>query len=46
MEKTKKNKKKDKERHAGMIWVDKRTRAKDRMTGSGVTFSGKYVEKL
>ena len=46
MEKTKKNKKKDKARHGGLVWVDKRTKPNERTTGSGVTFTGKYVDPL
>lgn len=44
MEKTKKNKIKDYERTKGKKWVNIPVLYKDRTTGSGVTFGGKYVD--
>lgn len=43
MEKTKKNKLKDYKRVEGKKWVDVPVRFKDRATGSGVRFAGKYI---
>ena len=45
MKKSKKSMEKDDKRHNGKIWVDKKTKPEDRKTGSGVTFTGAYVDK-
>lgn len=45
MEKTKKNKDKDKLRTDKKIWIDKKTKPIDRTTGSGVTFTGEYIDR-
>lgn len=45
MEKSKNNKLKDYKRTKGKIWVNETVRYKDRKTGSGLTFSGRYIEK-
>lgn len=44
MEKSEKNKAKDRERTAGYVWEDMPVKKEERTTGSGVTFSGRYVE--
>lgn len=46
MEKTEKNKAKDYFRTKGKVWVHVPQMAKDRKTASGVTFWGKYVDKM
>ena len=45
MEKSDKNKLKDYKRTKGKIWVSIPSTYDKRMTGSGVTFQGKYVDK-
>ena len=44
MEKTRKNKSKDKQRHAGMKFVREYQTWDLRKTASGVVFGGKYVK--
>ena len=44
MKKSEKNKAKDRERTAGYVWEDMPVKKEERATGSGVTFSGRYVE--
>lgn len=44
MEKSEKNKAKDRARTAGRQWIDGHVMYKDRALGSGVTFTGKYIE--
>lgn len=45
MEKTRKNKLKDYQRTKGKQWIDTHTEYKDRKSGSGVRFGGRYIEK-
>lgn len=45
MEKTIKNKLKDYKRKKGKKWVDIPTSIKERNCGSGMKFSGKYVDE-
>ncbi len=46
MKKTEKNKEKDRKKHIGKIWVDEHTPFEKRTTGSGLTFSGKYKNRM
>lgn len=45
MEKSDKNRLKDYKRTKGKVWVSIPSTYDKRMTGSGVTFRGKYVDK-
>lgn len=45
MEKTEKNKAKDREKTTGKVWVRIPQTPEKRTTGSGMTFQGKYVPK-
>lgn len=46
MKKSLKNRHKDAERTKGKVWIDEPVTAKDRKCGSGVTFGGRYVNKV
>lgn len=46
MEKTKKNILKDCKRTKGKKWVDIHVRANERTSGSGMTFTGRYVDDV
>lgn len=45
MEKSKKNKLKDYKRVKGKKWIDEPTMYKDRKSGSGLTYGGRYIDK-
>lgn len=45
MNKTLKNKEKDRLRKRNWQWVDLHTKIEDRTTGSGMQFGGKYIQK-
>ena len=45
MKKTMENKLKEYKKKKGKIWVDIHTPYRERTTGSGLTFRGKYVDK-
>lgn len=45
MEKTEKNKAKDKKRTEGKVWIAEHTPYSKRTCGSGLTFGGKYVNE-
>ena len=44
MEKTEKNKNRDRMRLRGKTWIDQHVPYKDRKSGSGLRFGGRYVE--
>ncbi len=44
MEKTEKNKEKDRLRNKGKIWIDEHTPYSKRQCGSGLTFGGRYIK--
>ncbi len=46
MEKTERSKEKDRLRTKDKIWIDEHTPYEKRITGSGMTFSGKYKKKI
>ncbi len=45
MEKTEKNKEKDRKRTEGKIWIDEHTPYCKRRCGSGLTFGGRYIRE-
>lgn len=45
MEKTEKNKRKDRSKNIGKIWIDEHTPYEKRATGSGLVFAGRYVDE-